>query len=145
MEIQGPIRCVAMAPDPAALAVYGTLAPGEMNDEVMADIDGLWRAGTVHGHRSTWPDGPYRGLPRLVLDPDGPAVPVQVLHAPDLPEHWDRLDDFEGVAYRRVLTTVAYDGDDETGRAWVYVADLDYDFTAERLGDGPYHGSPLPE
>lgn len=135
-----------MAPGPTALAVYGTLAPGEMNAEVVADIGGHWRPGTVRGHRSIWPDGPYRGLPRLVLDDDGPAVPVQVLHAPDLPEHWDRLDDFEGVAYRRVLTTVAYDdGDDETGSAWVYVADLDYDFTAERLGDGPYHGSPLPE
>ncbi|MEM9135221.1 MAG: gamma-glutamylcyclotransferase family protein [Actinomycetota bacterium] len=141
-----------MAPDPAALAVYGTLAPGEMNAEVMADIDGLWRAGTVRGHRSIWPDGPYRGLPRLVLDAEGPAVPVQVLHAVDLPDHWDRLDEFEGVAYRRVLTVVHYDeADDVTGRAemtatvWVYEADLEYDFGRVDLGERPYHGSPLPE
>lgn len=129
-----------------ALAVYGTLAPGEMNYEVVADITGRWRAGTIRGHRSVWEHGPYAGFPRLRLDPEGPEVPVAVLLSDQLPDHWERLDAFEGVAYERVPTTVTFtDGPDngpDTGMAWVYETDLDFD--PANHGPGPYHGSRPP-
>jgi gamma-glutamylcyclotransferase (GGCT)/AIG2-like uncharacterized protein YtfP len=33
-------------------------------------------------------------------------VDVQVFESADLPEHWARLDEFEGSGYRRVVTVV---------------------------------------
>lgn len=88
------------------LATYGTLSPGRVNHRQVADIVGRWYPGTVRGERyeSGW--GAALGYPGLVLDPDGPHVDVQVLESVDLPEHWDRLDDFEGEGYRRVPTAV---------------------------------------
>ena len=50
--------------------------------------------------------GSALGYPALALDPEGPAVGVQVLESADLPAHWSRLDDFEGTGYERVLTSV---------------------------------------
>ena len=43
------------------------------------------------------------GYPGLVLDPAGPAVEVHILQSVDLPDHWARLDLFEGNGYRRVI------------------------------------------
>lgn len=124
-----------------ALAAYGTLAPGESNHRVVADIDGRWLAGSVRGHRWNWDDGPYAGLPALVLDPDGPEVAVSVLVADRLDVFWPRLDRFEGPGYRRVTTPVTYcdpaaaDGAPVT--AWIYEALVDYDGLD---GVGPVEG-----
>ncbi|APX32392.1 hypothetical protein BH708_06265 [Brachybacterium sp. P6-10-X1] len=41
-----------------------------------------------------------------MLADDGQEVSGMVLTSPDLTEHWDRLDDFEGEGYSRVVTTV---------------------------------------
>ena len=46
------------------------------------------------------------GFPGLILDAAGAAVDVQVFESSDLPDHWARLDDFEGPGYRRVVTQV---------------------------------------
>ncbi len=104
-----------------ALAVYGTLAPGESNHQVVADIDGHWVEAAIRGHRFTarWRDTP--GYPGFRPDPDGPVVPALILVADDLPGHWDRLDGFEGPGYRRVEIDV-FDrgGADAIGRAFVY-------------------------
>ena len=43
------------------------------------------------------------GFPGLVLDPDGDGVEVFLFSSPDLPEHWSRLDAFEGSGCRRVV------------------------------------------
>ena len=50
--------------------------------------------------------GAEYGFPALVLNDGGELVTVEVLESPDLPEHWRRLDEFEGAAYRRVRTLV---------------------------------------
>lgn len=49
------------------------------------------------------------GFPGIRLDPDGPRVDVHVLEAQDLPDHWQRLDEFEGEEYDRVIATVSCD------------------------------------
>jgi gamma-glutamylcyclotransferase (GGCT)/AIG2-like uncharacterized protein YtfP len=88
------------------LAVYGTLAPGRANHHQLTGLSGRWIEGTVRGqlHEAGW--GAYLGYPAIVLDADGPEVSVQLFESSDLPEHWDRLDTFEGPAYRRAVTTV---------------------------------------
>ena len=102
------------------LAVYGSLAPGEVNHDVVAAISGVWRRGVVRGvlHSQGW--GAARGFPGLVWDPEGPAVPVQVLASDGLVGHWNRLDAFEGADYRRALVPVTLDTG-ETVLAFIYL------------------------
>jgi gamma-glutamylcyclotransferase (GGCT)/AIG2-like uncharacterized protein YtfP len=92
------------------LAAYGTLAPGEANHDVIAGLRGSWTRGHVHGdlHDRGW--GATEGFPGLRSRPEGPRVAVWVLTSADLPEHWARLDAFEGPAYRRVVVPVHLDG-----------------------------------
>lgn len=98
------------------LAVYGTLAPGKSNHHQLADLEGDWRAGSVHGR--LYPCGANVGL---VLDEKAPSVSVEVFTSPDLPAHWRRLDDFEGAEYFRAKAAVECGG--ETVEAYIYVID----------------------
>jgi hypothetical protein len=41
------------------------------------------------------------GYPALVLAEDAPPVEVHIFESVDLPAHWARLDDFEGLEYER--------------------------------------------
>lgn len=89
------------------LAVYGTLAPGRCNHHQVESIGGRWSTGHARGRLQADGRGPACGYPGIVLDPGGPLVPVRVLESDQLPDHWDRLDEFEGPGYRRVVTTVS--------------------------------------
>jgi gamma-glutamylcyclotransferase (GGCT)/AIG2-like uncharacterized protein YtfP len=104
-----------------ALAVYGTLAPGEPNHHVVADIGGRWVEGAVRGHRfeARWRGMP--GYPGFLPDAGGPVVEVLVLVSALLGEHWGRLDDFEGPGYRRREVEV-FDrlGAGSLGQAFIY-------------------------
>lgn len=96
----------------ARLAVYGTLAPGRANHHQLAALKGQWRRGTVRGKLTDAGWGAALGYPGLVLDPSGPVVEVHLFESADLPDHWPRLDAFEGPGYRRVVTQVrTADGD----------------------------------
>lgn len=89
------------------LAVYGSLAPGEANHRVLEPLSGRWLdGGRVRGvlHERGW--GAGRGYPGLEPDPAGDPVPVKVFVSPELPDHWDRIDAFEGTDYRRVVVPV---------------------------------------
>ena len=95
-----------MDSDPTALAVYGTLAPGETNHWVLRSIKGVWSEGTVRGYafEITW--GPVEGYPGFTADADGHEVPVQVLESDELHRHWHTIDDFEGDGYERQILPV---------------------------------------
>lgn len=101
------------------LASYGTLAPGRPNHHQLAGMNGAWRQGTVRGWLSHTGWGASLGYPGLVLDSAGPLLDVHLFESPDLPDHWSRLDEFEGAEYRRVVTQVhTAEGDVP---AWIYV------------------------
>ncbi len=85
------------------LATYGTLAPGRVNHHQLAALEGFWRQGTVHGRLVEAGWGAKLGFPGLILDPAGEAVEVHVFESLELPDHWLRLDAFEGAGYRRVV------------------------------------------
>jgi gamma-glutamylcyclotransferase (GGCT)/AIG2-like uncharacterized protein YtfP len=88
------------------LATYGTLAPGRSNHDQLDGLDGRWLQGQVRGVLADAGWGAALGYPALVLDASAPAVDVAVFESADLPEHWARLDEFEGQEYERVVATV---------------------------------------
>ena len=97
---------VAVARARFCLAVYGSLAPGEVNFHHLADVAGAWFDGAVRGELVDRGWGARLGFPMLRWRADGDPVPVKLLVSPELPRHWERLDAFEGSEYRRVLVPV---------------------------------------
>jgi gamma-glutamylcyclotransferase (GGCT)/AIG2-like uncharacterized protein YtfP len=96
------------------LVVYGTLAPGQPNHDVVEDISGTWSHCVVRGSVLR-----QLGFPVLSWNPSGPEIQAQLLVSADLPHSWSRLDAFEGSAYRRHLIPAIHD--DELIMANVYV------------------------
>ncbi len=92
------------------LAVYGTLAPGEVNHSQITGIHGTWAEGFVRGELASTGWGAEHGFPALAWRPGGPRVAAQLFVAPSLESHWRRLDDFEGDGYRRILVPFEDDG-----------------------------------
>lgn len=88
------------------LASYGTLAPGECNYHQMDGMEGEWSKGSVRGRmiKAGW--GVHYGFPGFILDPQGPEVPFHIFQSFDLPDHWARLDAFEGEGYFRTPVMV---------------------------------------
>ena len=91
------------------LAIYGSLAPGRSNHAVVESIHGTWLDGVVRGtlHDAGWGSG--EGFPGMTWNPSGDRIPVKVLKSEVLAAHWQRLDDFEGSGYRRILVPVDTD------------------------------------
>ena len=101
------------------LATYGTLAPGRANHHQLVRLKGQWRQGTVRGRLVDAGWGAALGFPGLILDPSGSAVEVHLFESEGLPDHWTRLDAFEGAGYRRTVTQVhTADGGLD---AWIYI------------------------
>ena len=96
--------------DPArCLATYGTLAPERANAHQLETLKGNWSLGTVRGHLKEAGWGAQMGYPGLIIDAEGDAVEVHLFHSADLPDHWARLDAFEGPGYTRVAVSVETD------------------------------------
>jgi gamma-glutamylcyclotransferase (GGCT)/AIG2-like uncharacterized protein YtfP len=87
------------------LAVYGTLAPGEANASVLADISGEWLDGTLRGELTK-----SEGLPWFRWRESGSEVGVKVLTSGDLPDHFADIDRFEGSRHARSLVPVVCRG-----------------------------------
>jgi gamma-glutamylcyclotransferase (GGCT)/AIG2-like uncharacterized protein YtfP len=102
------------------LFVYGTLAPGRPNEHLLTGVGGSWQSATVKGHLRPQGWGAEMGYPGLVLDESGEEIEGFLFSSEHLGEHWDRLDDFEGEQYRRVLTVV-HGNDDSLIDAHIYV------------------------
>ena len=101
------------------LATYGTLAPGRPNHHQLADLQGRWLTGMVRGALVNRGWGADLGYPALIPSAEGDEIEIHLFLSPDLPEHWDRLDAFEGNAYRRARIVV----ETEEGQleAWIYL------------------------
>lgn len=89
------------------LATYGTLAPGRENHAQLSDLPGRWFVGHVRGSLVDAGWGAKLGFPALVLHPNAAPIEVFVFESKALPDHWHRLDAFEGPGYRRVMVDVS--------------------------------------
>ena len=86
------------------LAVYGTLAPGEVNDWVLKPLQGVWSDSFVRGR--LYPPGSWGSgikYPGFRWEPYGSLVNVKVFESSALEFDWERLDAFEGEEYQRIL------------------------------------------
>ena len=93
---------------------YGTLRPGQPGHAVLKNVDGAWSSVTLHGvvHEKD-------GLPGFSYFGHADGVAAELLVSKDLPDHWRRLDEFEGARYERHLGL--YRGDGALGISNVYV------------------------
>ena len=106
------------------LFVYGTLAPGRANHDVLAEIAGDWQGAILQGRLLQEGWGAAQGCPGIVPADDGEEVAGHVLTSAQLAHHWERLDAFEGDGYRRVSVTVRVDSGEQV-EAWVYALNRD--------------------
>ena len=83
------------------LAVYGTLIPSGPNASELAGLDGEWLDGTVSGKLED-----RDGFLEFHWSLQGTEVPVKIFSGDGLSERLDRLDQFEGPRYRRILVPV---------------------------------------
>jgi len=113
-------RCVAARfHAQCRLGVYGSLAPGRSNHHQLHDLRGEWHSGCiVRGVLEDRGWGAGLGFPALRWSPSGPAVPAELFVSDELPRHWARLDEFEGIDYLRIVVPVF------AGNAVVAVANL---------------------
>lgn len=91
------------------LFVYGTLAPGRANHHVLQDVPGSWERATLRGTLLQEGWGAAMGSPGIIPAADGDEVEGFVFSSTHLPDHWARLDAFEGDGYERVRVTVSID------------------------------------
>jgi len=107
------------------LAVYGSLAPGESNHHQLSQLDGTWLPGhAVRGERMSRGWGAALGFPAVRWSLDGPFVAAKLFVSDQLPEHWSRLDAFEGPEYLRLVVPV-YAGERISALANLYAANDD--------------------
>lgn len=78
------------------LIVYGSLAPGEVNDFMLAGLQGEWHPCCIRGRM-----GAFLGFKSFRYDPQGPEHPAWLFSSADLPRIILELDDFEGEEYER--------------------------------------------
>jgi gamma-glutamylcyclotransferase (GGCT)/AIG2-like uncharacterized protein YtfP len=102
--VQFMLADILLGTPSAKLVVYGSLAPGEPNHDVLADISGEWQQCYVRGAITI-----SSGLRRLNWNPVNDEVAVNLFTSTGLPLQWQRLDSFEGTSYKRRLIPVRTD------------------------------------
>lgn len=109
------------AADPAGrLFVHGSLPPGRPDADVLDAVTGSWEPARVKGRLLGHGWGAATGFPALVPDEAGSDVEGFLLTSEHLREHWARLDELQGAAYRRSVIAVRTD-DGSVVSAHVYV------------------------
>ena len=101
------------------LFVYGTLAPGRRNHSVLEDIPGSWEKATLKGKLLNEGWGSEFGCPGIVPSDKGKEVEGFVFSSDHLPDHWLKLDEYEGTGYKRVPVLVKIESGERI-EAYVY-------------------------
>lgn len=115
------------------LFIYGTMAPGRANQDVLSSIPGYWESATVTGKWTDVRQASSSDRTVIVLDEAGETIRGFIFTSDRLNDHWARLDEFEGQACQRVQAAVRR-SDGALVDAHVYVSritDTDHDHDAE--------------
>lgn len=107
------------------LIVYGSLAPGGPNHGLLADVPGEWTKGWVNGELLERGWSAAMSYPALRWCPEGGMIEAYLFISEGLPEIWERLDEFEGLEYRRIWAPFWTDeGDVNVGNVYAMECDL---------------------
>ena len=93
------------------LFVYGSLAPGQVNHNVLESICGNWEVATLKGNLVDEGWGFEMGYPGIIPSNDGEEVKGWIFSSDNLSEHWPMLDEFEGSEYSREVVKVKNESD----------------------------------
>ena len=108
------------------LIAYGSLAPGGPNHGLLQDLDGEWKEGWVTGELLERGWSAAMSYPALRWCPGGQEIPAWLFRSPDLPAQWERLDEFEGLEYRRILAPFwTRDGEVWVGNVYAMECELE--------------------
>lgn len=88
------------------LFVYGTLMPNCPNGHVLENIVGKFVPATVKGKLKDAGWSASMGYPGIKLDENGDTIHGFLFYSSNLINHWDYLDEFEGVEFQRSEVTV---------------------------------------
>jgi gamma-glutamylcyclotransferase (GGCT)/AIG2-like uncharacterized protein YtfP len=91
------------------LFVYGSLQPGRENHHLLSGLTGQWLKGYITGELSDNGWGAGMGYPSLVWNLHGEKINGHLLISKELVDNWERLDEFEGSDYKRILVPVFCD------------------------------------
>lgn len=94
-----------------ALIIYGTLAPNRTNHSVIEHIKGKYQKAKVKGKLENKGWGAELGFPgfRHGNVDDQTEIECIVLFSEELLANWQRLDEFEGTEYKRILAKYELD------------------------------------
>jgi len=101
------------------LFVYGTLQPGESMNHLLGSIGGVWNKGTIRGELIQAGEIPGFPYPGVILNDKGDTVPGYLFTSENLSAHWEKLDQYEGSSYKRVMTYVSLP-DGRTVKSYIY-------------------------
>ena len=102
------------------LLSYGSLMPGGSNHHEVSGIKGEWSKGFVNGWITDLHFEDGSTYPGLRWDPEGDIIKVAILNSSELSNQWERIDDFEGPEYRRVVVPYTLQNK-ERGLGQIYV------------------------
>lgn len=80
------------------LIAYGTLRPGQPNEELLNSVKGTWCPCSIQGTIQT-----HNSMPRFRWEINGESLKAMLLISPLLESQWENLDRFEGSDYQRQL------------------------------------------
>jgi len=107
------------------LIVYGSLMPGGPNHGLLADLDGTWHKGWITGELLERGWSAAMSYPALRWCPEGGEVDAFLFTSLDLPGFWDRLDQFEGLEYKRIWAPFqSLDGEVWVGNVYAMECEL---------------------
>lgn len=103
------------------LFVYGTLAPGRANEHILHNINGNWQEAFIWGklYKEGWDAD--MGFPGIRIIEKTERVNGYLFCSEELNRYWKLLDEFEGVAYKRVNSQVFTSDNKIEKEAYVYV------------------------
>ena len=85
------------------LAVYGSLAPGQINHHLLSGLRAVWSTAEIEAVPVERGWGVRQGFAALQWSPGASRHAVHVVRSDDLATLWSRLDAFEGSDYVRTL------------------------------------------
>lgn len=94
-----------------SLAVYGSLAPGQINHHLLSGLRADWSTAEVEAVPVQRGWGVRQGFAALQWSPGASRQAVHVVRSEDLASLWPELDAFEGADYVRTFVPLWHESD----------------------------------